>query len=121
MSKYNFNYDFTTINYSDFELEIKSEIKNNIFEQLFLEVFKKLPVSVQAKIKGKRLNEFDLNPKYYNYLKFNLKSIIEKINEQLKIDKRKIVDYWIEKARYTKEADKWLFKVNTKGNYIETA
>lgn len=114
-----FTYEFENINYVDFELDIQTEIKASIFQQLYLAVVKKLPKNVQEKIKGKDAKDFDIGLKYHNYLKVILKNTINKINAELKADKHKIVDYHVEKASFLKNNADWLLKIRLKGNYIE--
>jgi len=122
------DYEFEVINPSDYAMQFSintnhSAIKGNaILKKAFNMTRRILARTKGISVKGDLdiITEFDVPPKYLNYISVTIKSSVKDAEGQIRGDGIHILTSRIDKAKFIRnDAGDWLIRVFIKGEYLD--
>lgn len=113
-----FDYDFECLNLSNYRLKIIFLAKDSLFLKV-LEVAK-TKFKVLNKDDLYKLEEFEADPRYNNYIRTSISKQIKNIFKEIEKDKIVVLNNRVEKCLFTKQKNNdWNITIFLTGMYID--
>lgn len=124
MAKEAFKYDFEQVSDNEYNLELELKVKSRFMMMIFNKAKKKLKKKHDMDVKGDPnvIKAFDVpkESKYLNPIKVSIGSLINTVNNELKIDGIHIQTHHVTACRFVNvEKSGWIAKVIVAGMMID--
>ena len=108
------DYHFETMTPSEFECILKCDTANRMFQFLLEQARHKVRDAGNMQLP----DEFEIDPKYLNWVKTTIKKIVLKIRQEVAKDNIMISDYFVKKVKYKKKSHLvWQVEILLTGYY----
>lgn len=114
-------YDFKTLNPSEFECTFLMNTSNRMMNFLFMKSKNEMLEKKGVKVDGspQSVTSFDVPDKFFNYLKTLLHKQRGFVESEVGVDKIVILTWRVMSARFTRKGSSWDIKIIMGGDYVD--
>jgi len=114
------NYNFKTSSDTDFILALTTEVNNRTLELLFIQAKNRLIPSASVDQLSK-IDKFEIDNRYYGFIKTTLKSQLDTIFREVKKDGIKVHNSAVQRAYFLRQStkDTWQICIEVTGVYTD--
>ncbi len=115
------DYDFNAITPLQYEVGLTFKVEGKFLSLLFGKAREKLARKKGITVGGdlKVINKFNVDERYHNYLKANLRGVMKNIYNQLKIDGIEILTNKVKVATFERKEKEWKITIIMEGDHAD--